>query len=634
MKKFSCRYPAIASFLILLFCIAGLLMNGCSKKDQNEKQTTEVKPAPASTFFTAPSSTDPFVNAIAAILQRKDMNGDIELQLSRHAGLPKWDYALVAVGTIADAGKGETGQEDSVKVALIPFVMESYKQTTAMMMVKISSSDTSYRLIYAGQYEEFGFGRAQAGKWNAFNLFHLFTRFDNAIFGHKKFLVKDKKILNGLGAKNQETAIVELVGNKNTAAKLVRVPYCTDYDVCLRPCPLKPTAARTQPCCLEWATRSYCTEVWIDDGNPTPPPVTSPDGGSNPFPPPGGGFPGGGSGSGGGTPVIDPCTLNPNGGGTPDYLCFVPDGGWQPVFSLPPAEITSFIDGKPVVDGLVNIQYLGKNEPFWTKADNFYNTVSTSGNEFKFTSTGLRNLCINRGWNSGLTDVQFNRKVGKAFEETALKFYSLTENRFNYPAPQRATKNSPNPPTQVRPDALDNYMCIWRSQDGQAHMAQLEKTFGVEVKAYNGTLELSTNSWQILGELELLRNNFDAQANSPYWKQLTNPPLTINTFKVGPVLFFITTDDTEIGQTIIDKAIELKVSIWQVKAVFEKATGKISFHFPKFVYDKSESYAKGDYIPSNYYKSLLFGGLESEVPLNLLTPIQPNFDLDPEELKP
>ncbi len=165
-------------------------------------------------------------------------------------------------------------------------------------------------------------------------------------------------------------------------------------------------------------------------------------------------------------------------------------------------------------------------------------------------------------------------------------------------------------------------------------MAQLEKTFGVEVKAYNGTLELSTNSWQILGELELLRNNFDAHANSPYWKQLTNPPLTINTFKIGPVLFFITTDDTEIGQTIITKATELKISIWQVKAVFEKSTGKISFQFPKFVYDKSGSYVKGDYIPSNYYKSLLFGGLESEVPMNLLTPIQPNFELDPEELKP
>ncbi len=78
-----------------------------------------------------------------------------------------------------------------------------------------------------------------AGKWNAFNLFHLFTRFDKAIFGHKKFIVKDKQILAGMGVKNQETATVELVGDKNTAAKLVRVPYCTDYDVCISPCASK-----------------------------------------------------------------------------------------------------------------------------------------------------------------------------------------------------------------------------------------------------------------------------------------------------------------------------------------------------------------------------------------------------------
>jgi len=101
MKKFLCRYPATASLFILLFCIVGLLINGCSKKDQAEKQIAEIKPAPASTFFTVPPSTDPFVLAIANSLQRQDVKGDIELQLSQHAGLAKWDNAIVAAGTIA-----------------------------------------------------------------------------------------------------------------------------------------------------------------------------------------------------------------------------------------------------------------------------------------------------------------------------------------------------------------------------------------------------------------------------------------------------------------------------------------------------------------------------------------------------
>ncbi len=37
------------------------------------------------------------------------MKGDIELQLSMNAGLVKWDYAMVAAGTIVMPGKAKPG---------------------------------------------------------------------------------------------------------------------------------------------------------------------------------------------------------------------------------------------------------------------------------------------------------------------------------------------------------------------------------------------------------------------------------------------------------------------------------------------------------------------------------------------
>jgi len=113
MSKFSFPYRATATVYILLFCITILLMNGCSKKDQSEKQTTEIVPVPPSTFFTVPSSTDPLVTTIVNSLQRQDIKGDIESQLVHHAGLPKWDKAMIAGSAITAAGKGETGVTDS-----------------------------------------------------------------------------------------------------------------------------------------------------------------------------------------------------------------------------------------------------------------------------------------------------------------------------------------------------------------------------------------------------------------------------------------------------------------------------------------------------------------------------------------
>src|SRR5689334_18803055 len=129
MKRFSYRYPVTASLFILLICITGLLINGCSKKDQSEKQTTDTVPSSPSTFFNVPSSADPLVTAIAASLQRQDVKGNIESQLSHHAGSPKWDKAMLSAASSTVAGRGATGDTDLIKFILIPFVLEEKKQT-------------------------------------------------------------------------------------------------------------------------------------------------------------------------------------------------------------------------------------------------------------------------------------------------------------------------------------------------------------------------------------------------------------------------------------------------------------------------------------------------------------------------
>jgi hypothetical protein len=56
------------------------------------------------------------------------------------------------------------------------------------------------------------------------------------------------------------------------------------------------------------------------------------------------------------------------------------------------------------------------------------NINNTNAGLIPFTTTDLKNLCENRGWGTGVPQVVFNRKAGKAFEETALNYFGLKEN--------------------------------------------------------------------------------------------------------------------------------------------------------------------------------------------------------------
>ncbi|MCF1715402.1 hypothetical protein L0U88_12265 [Flavihumibacter sp. RY-1] len=282
-------------------------------------------------------------------------------------------------------------------------------------------------------------------------------------------------------------------------------------------------------------------------------------------------------------------------------------------------------DIKVLDHGLLSIY---NNDDYWAEIDAVFATKQN------FATNQLRNICINRGWANGVDPITFNRKVGKAFEETALVYFGLKENRLNYSAPERAQRNSPNPPTQVRPDAIENFILTWYGNNsGSAHIEQLQKFFLAEVKAYSGVLELSSNNWQILGELELAKKASDDVMNNSYYQQIPPDPIKgpLNQMKDGPVLFFITTSDTEIGQSIIDEAKRKSINIWQSKAKFDPATSKITFETPKFIYSKDPNNYKGKAVPwgvLNYLMQII----NKEVSKNLLTPVTPNFDLDPEEL--
>jgi hypothetical protein len=245
------------------------------------------------------------------------------------------------------------------------------------------------------------------------------------------------------------------------------------------------------------------------------------------------------------------------------------------------------------------------------------NINNTNAGLIPFTTTDLKNLCENRGWGTGVPQVVFNRKAGKAFEETALNYFGLKENTINYDSPIRASMNAPNLPTKVRPDCRDNLIFYYKDGGG-THINQLHGWVNVEVKAVRGTIELSYNQYQILGELDIL--NKAKQASQAY--------LPYDLTKYRPLLIFITTDDTQIGETVKARAQQMNIDIWQIKSRFDLANAHINFTQPRWVGGADDGY----YVPPSIIGAILQGEGIAMVPANLVGSPRPNFTLDPEEL--
>lgn len=325
---------------LIHFTLVVLVVIGCRKNDTvNEKTTVPVSPG----FYSVSPGTHPSIAAIAASLKRQDIAGAFQTQLVDHAGLPKWDKAMVASKQWPRAKRGGEGEHDSVAVLLIPFVEDGANQTNALLRVQVVGADTSYELIYAGQYAEFGFDNKPGGEWNAGDLFHLFTKFDKAIFGHTKFRVSDERILGDTIDAEEEAIVVELQENK-TASRYIIDTYCDSYAGCTVKCPpagtMTPLRAAVeqslslQECCLLYGLYTKCTALVVET------PSGSGGGSSNPANPP---YTGGGIvGVPGVGPVQDPCAgklagrlIAPNAvpGDNPKCYEEIP---WEPV-GMPPA---------------------------------------------------------------------------------------------------------------------------------------------------------------------------------------------------------------------------------------------------------------------------------------------------------
>jgi RHS repeat-associated protein len=183
------------------------------------------------------------------------------------------------------------------------------------------------------------------------------------------------------------------------------------------------------------------------------------------------------------------------------------------------------------------------------------------------TTHSLRQMAREQG--IGGTGVVFNRNVGRAFQSIALQgmptvlpsSVATTENFLRFPSAQRSLYTG-GLVTTVIPDAIKP-VTIWKLSPGWNGMWD-EKTYLnshiVEVKAYGGTLRLSTSRYQIQGIMDLAR---------------TSPAAV----EKRAVVTFITTSNTIIGDDVIRYANIHGISVYQIVAGVN-SRGNIVFSNP------------------------------------------------------
>jgi hypothetical protein len=318
MKKFISRRALVTLIIILSICSTGVLIfNACNKP--GNKDPFEIQSIVRKKFFSVPDDTHPIVKAIAQNVELQDKQRNFLNALTENAGYPIWDKAMIAK---KDAGSPTSKGSGGGEVVLIPFVKEGAPITNAILIANTSPElkDTIFNLVYASRYEDFGFDYSDTTRAGAKNIFHLFSVFDNQIFGHTQFVV-DRRILTGdLGDVGQETTVT-LKNGPGTSYKnvMISVTYCNDYEVCNSCSGGRTSSMMVIPCPCGSHIDIHCTSVLIYGGGGG---IGSGSGSGT------GGSTGGG---GGGWENENPCRAIPGQDTNPCNGTNPQPGGWTPV---------------------------------------------------------------------------------------------------------------------------------------------------------------------------------------------------------------------------------------------------------------------------------------------------------------
>ena len=119
---------------------------------------------------------------------------------------------------------------DHLKKAFIPLAAANDSVIKAILKVKINGSNTSFKVLYRWQYNQYGYGKVKQHN-NADQTALLFMGFENHVFGHKEFRINDTLLFNKKNKNSTpDTITITSFNNYGTANRMVEVTITICYD--------------------------------------------------------------------------------------------------------------------------------------------------------------------------------------------------------------------------------------------------------------------------------------------------------------------------------------------------------------------------------------------------------------------
>jgi len=180
---------------LAVLCLGIVSLISCRKLNDTPAfmNTTD----PEHRFFALAPGTDPRTVAAARMLERKNATGHFVPGWAGRFGYPVWEKAFVTT-RVSAASSFAAGSTDSTTIIHIPLLFDQDTRVHTDLVVRMRSTDTSYRLIRDDQYDEFGFESQADSLPNAAKLFTVFANHEHNLFGRTRFRLLDNRILKGL----------------------------------------------------------------------------------------------------------------------------------------------------------------------------------------------------------------------------------------------------------------------------------------------------------------------------------------------------------------------------------------------------------------------------------------------------
>jgi hypothetical protein len=228
----------LSPLTVLLILLIGLVyfISGCKKSDISPEKLSEITTNPNGKFFDVPGDAPLIIKTISASIKKHDEKKHFLPGFIRLVGYAKWSKAKIFNLEQNSTTGRLSGDQSEGRLIYIPFVKDSQNYVNSILTVRINASDTIYRMLHAKRYKSFGYETSDPTKWNAKDVFHLFSEFDNSVFGHKKFLVKDTNLFKpSFGFKQTMVSFLKSSNGlrQNTTSRLTdSYEVCAGYEVC------------------------------------------------------------------------------------------------------------------------------------------------------------------------------------------------------------------------------------------------------------------------------------------------------------------------------------------------------------------------------------------------------------------